>query len=93
MARPQAVATVRSLVKGAYHVSTIFSHFFVYKYGPPTPGQKYRDTSQAVVYLAQIKKRRCRPEFWRDNAVIKDSSFEERVIKDFEGKKLFGNLS
>ena len=64
----------------------------MYEYGPPTPGQKCRDTSQAVVYLAQIKKYRHRPEFWRDNAVIKDSLFKERVIKDFEGKKVFGNL-
>ena len=65
----------------------------MYEYGPHAPGQKCRDTSQAVVYLAQIKKRRYRLEFWRDNAVIKNSPFEERVIKDFERKKVFGNLS
>ena len=39
------------------------------------------------------KKCRYRPEFWRDNAVIKDIPFEERVTKDFEGKKVFGNLN
>ena len=87
------MATVHLLVKGAPQVSTTFSHFFVYEYGPPTPSQKCWDTGQAVVHLAQIKKRRYRSEFWRDNAFIKDSPFEERVIKDFEGKKVFGNLS
>jgi hypothetical protein len=65
----------------------------VHEYGPPTPGQKYRDTRLEVVDLAKIKKRRYHPEFWRDNAVIRDSPVEEQVIKDFEGKKVFGKLN
>ena len=90
MARPQAVATVHLLVKGRAPSIQYFLALFRVRV---RPGQKYRDTSQAVVYLAQIQKRRYRPEFWRDNAVIKDIPFEKRVIKDFEGKKVFGNLN
>lgn len=92
VAGTRAVATMRLLVKGVPHESTTTSYFFVYEYGPPTPGQKYRETNQSTVDLAQIKKRRYHPSFWRDNAVIKDSPVEAQIIEDFEGKRVFGKL-
>lgn len=93
VASTQAVNIVQFEVKGKPHESTTSSYFFVYEYGPPSPGQKYPDTSQDIGDLAQIKKRRYHPEFWRDNAVLRDSPVEEQVIKDFEGKKVFGKLN
>lgn len=93
VAATQAVTKLRLLVKGVMHESITSSYFFVYEYGPPTSGQKYPDTEASVVDLAAIKKRRYHPEFWRNNAVVKDSPVEEQVIKDFEGKKVFGKLN
>ena len=93
IASTQVVNDVQFEVKGVPHESVTSSYFFIYEYGPPSPGQKYRATSLDVNDLAQIKKRRYRPEFWRNNAVLKDSPVEEQVIKDFEGKKVFGNLN
>jgi len=79
-------------VKGVPSETTTTSQFFLYEYGPPTPGQKYRATAQDVQDLAEIKKRRYHPEFWQDNAVVKDSPVEAQVIQDFEGRRVFGNL-
>jgi len=92
LASTQAVASVHLLMKGVPAETTTTSYFFVYEYGPPTPGQKYRDTAQGMNDLAEIKKRRYHPEFWRDNAVLKDSPVEAQVIEDFEGQRVFGKL-
>lgn len=85
--------TVNAMAKGFAEETIISSYFFVYEFGAPTPGQKYPDTDPAVVDLAQIKKRRYNPQFWRDNAVIKASPIEETIIQDFEGRKVFGKLN
>ncbi len=89
----QAVASIRMTVKGVPTESTTTSQFFIYEYGLPQPGQKYRDTRQDVNDLNQIRKRRYNPEFWRTNAVIKASPIEEGIIQDFEGHSLFGKLN
>ena len=93
VASTQVVSSLRLVVKGVSHETSTTSYFFVYEYGPPTPGEKYKDTKESVVDLAQIRRRRYRPDFWRDNAVIKDSPIEEGIIRDFEGKKVFGKLN
>ncbi len=92
LASTQTVASVHLLMKGVPTETTTTSYFFVYEYGSPTPGQKYRDTAQGVNDLAEIEKRRYHPAFWRDNAVLKDSPVEAQVIQDFEGKRVFGKL-
>ncbi|OGX81578.1 carboxypeptidase-like regulatory domain-containing protein [Hymenobacter coccineus] len=92
LASTQAVATIQMTMKGVPSETTITSQFFLYEYGPPTPGQRYRATAQDVQDLAEIKKRRYHPEFWRDNAVVKDSPVEAQVIQDFEGRRVFGKL-
>lgn len=80
-------------MKGFAEETVISSYFFVYEYGPPTAGQRYPDTDPALVDLALIKKRRYNPQFWRANAVLKASSLEESIIRDFEGQKVFGKLN
>lgn len=88
----QVVASIQMTVKGVPSETTTTSQFFLYEYGLPTPGQKYRATAQDVQDLAEIKKRRYHPAFWRDNAVMKDSPVEAQVIQDFEGRRVFGRL-
>ncbi|TPG71954.1 carboxypeptidase-like regulatory domain-containing protein [Hymenobacter nivis] len=92
LASTQVVANIQMTVKGVPSETTTTSQFFLYEYGPPTPGQKYHDTAQDVKDLAEIKKRRYHPAFWRDNAVVKDSPLEAQVIEDFEGRRIFGKL-
>ena len=89
----QVVGTVRLTLKGVAHESTTSSHCHVYEFGPPSPGQKYRVTDQSQNDLSAIKKRRYNPQFWRANAVVKDSPVEEQIIRDFEGRKVFGKLN
>jgi hypothetical protein len=88
----QVAANIQMTVKGVPSETTTTSQFFLYEYGSPTPSQKYRATAQDVQDLAEIKKRRYHPEFWHDNAVVKDSPVEAQVIQDFEGRRVFGNL-
>ncbi len=92
LASTQVVASIQMSVKGVPSETTTTSQFFLYEYGPPTPGQKYRATAQDVRDLAEIKQRRYHPGFWRDNAVVKDSPLEAQVIQDFEGRRIFGKL-
>lgn len=93
LASVRGVTTINGLLKGFADETVITSSFFIYEYGPAAPGQRYPDTGMNVVDLAAIKKRGYRPEFWRANAVIKDSPIEEGVIQDFEGRKVFGKLN
>ena len=92
LASTQVVASIQMTVKGVPSETTTTSQFFIYEYGPPTPGQKYRDTPQDLKDLAEIKKRRYHPDFWHDNAALKDSPVEAQVIQDFEGRRVFGKL-
>lgn len=92
LASTQVVSNIQMTMKGVPSETTTTSQFFLYEYGPPTPGQKYRATPQDVNDLAEIKKRRYHPEFWRDNAVVKDSPVEAQVIQDFESRRVFGRL-
>jgi len=89
----RATATVGlTNAQGVADETVATSYFFIYEYGPPEPGQKYRATAQGLNDLAEIKKRRYHPAFWRDNAVLKDSAVEAQVIEDFEGRRVFGKL-
>lgn len=87
------VMTLNATVKGFADETVFSSYFFFYEYGPPTSGLKYPDTDPALVDLAQIRKRRYNPQFWRENVVIKASPLEEGLIQDFEGRKVFGKLN
>ena len=50
--------------------------------------------SRKVSWLpSESEKRRYNPEFWRDNAVVKDSPVKEQIIQDFEGRKVLGKLN
>ena len=93
LASTQATATITLTVQGGFTEETVVSsNFFFYEYGPPTPGETYPDLGLKAVDLAPIRKRRYRPRFWQDNAVIKASPLEEQIITDFEGQKVFGKF-
>ena len=93
LASTQATATITLTVQGAFTDETVVSsNFFFYEYGPPTPGETYPDLDRKAVDLAPIRKRRYRPRFWQENAVIKASPLEEQIITDFEGQKVFGKF-
>lgn len=81
--------TVREAFPEDVHVS---SYFLVYQLTPKLPNQPYAAMSQATNDLQQIRKRRYNPQFWRDNEIIRASPVEERVVRDFEGRKVFGRL-
>lgn len=70
----------------------VSSYLLVYQLTPRLPGQPYAAMSQQTNDLQQIRKRRYNPQFWRDNEIIRASPVEERVVRDFEGRKVFGRL-
>ncbi len=92
IANTRNVTVINATANGFADETVVTSYFLIYEYGAPTPGQQYRDTGLAVNDLAEIRKRRYHPAFWRDNAVLKDSPVEAQVIEDFEGRRVFGKL-
>lgn len=70
----------------------VSSTLLVYQLTPKLPGQPYAAMSRETNDLQQIRKRRYKPQFWRDNEIIRASPVEERVVRDFEGRKVFGRL-
>ncbi|TLM87330.1 carboxypeptidase-like regulatory domain-containing protein [Hymenobacter jeollabukensis] len=93
LASKRAELDMQFLVREAFtedvHVS---SYFLVYQLTPRLKGQSYAAMSQQTNDLQQIRKRRYNPQFWRDNEIIRASPVEERVVRDFEGRRVFGRL-
>jgi hypothetical protein len=93
LASTRVTATLNLTVQNSFSEEIgVDSYFLVYEFGEPTPGQQYPNTALQTADMAQIRKRRYNPGFWRDNAVIKASPIEEGIIQDFEGRKVFGKL-
>ncbi|WP_165903925.1 carboxypeptidase-like regulatory domain-containing protein [Hymenobacter gummosus] len=93
LASKRAELDMHFMVREAFpedvHVS---SYFLVYQLTPKLPNQPYAAMSPQTNDLQQIRKRRYNPQFWRDNEIIRASPVEERVVRDFEGRKVFGRL-
>ncbi|MCC3158190.1 carboxypeptidase-like regulatory domain-containing protein [Hymenobacter sp. 15J16-1T3B] len=93
LASKRAELDMTFLVREAFtedvHVS---STFLVYQLTPRLKGQAYAAMGQQTNDLQQIRKRRYNPQFWRDNEIIRASPVEERVVRDFEGRRVFGRL-
>jgi hypothetical protein len=78
--------------KGFAEEVQVSSHFLVYQPTPRLPNQRYASMEQSVNDLDQIRKRPYNPQFWRDNEIIRASPVEEQVIRDLEGRRVFGKL-
>jgi CarboxypepD_reg-like domain len=93
LASKRAELDMHFIVREAFpedvHVS---SYFLVYQLTPKLPKQPYAAMGPQTNDLQQIRKRRYNPQFWRDNEIIRASPVEERVVRDFEGRKVFGRL-
>lgn len=63
-----------------------------YQYTPRLPGHAYEDVGRHSRDLQQVMKQTYNPQFWLENEVLRASPIEEKVIKDFEGRKVFGHL-
>lgn len=65
---------------------------FFYEYTPRLPGHSYADVPRKSKDLQQIMARPYNPAFWLDNAVLKDSPLEEKLIQDLEGRHVFRRM-
>lgn len=93
LASKRAELDMRFVVREAFPEDVrVSSYFLVYQLTPKLPNQPYAAMSQQTNDLQQIRKRRYNPQFWRDNEIIRASPVEERVVRDFEGRKVFGRL-
>ncbi|WBA42236.1 carboxypeptidase-like regulatory domain-containing protein [Hymenobacter canadensis] len=63
-----------------------------YQYTPRLPGHAYQEVGRHSRDLQQVMKQVYNPQFWLENEVLRASPIEEKVIKDFEGRKVFGQL-
>lgn len=70
----------------------VAGYLFLYQYTPRLPSQTYASVARRSNDLQQVKAKPYNANFWRDNAIIKTSPVEEKIIRDMEGKKIFGTF-
>ncbi|WP_045689099.1 carboxypeptidase-like regulatory domain-containing protein [Hymenobacter sp. AT01-02] len=67
-------------------------NFFVYDYTGKPAGRAYRTTGVNYDDLKKVMKQPYNAQFWRDQAILRASPVEEKVIRDLEARKAFGPL-
>jgi hypothetical protein len=93
LASTRAVGTIVLRRPNARPDSTqVAAQLFFYQYTPRLPGHAYQDVGRHSRDLQQVMKKTYNPQFWRENEVLRASPLEEQVIRDFEGRKVFGQL-
>lgn len=70
----------------------VAAQLFFYQYTPRLPGHAYQDVGRHSRDLQQVMKQAYNPQFWLENEVLRASPIEGKVIRDFEGRKVFGQL-
>lgn len=70
----------------------VAANFFFYQYTPRLPGHAYADVPHKSKDLQQVMARPYNPAFWLDNAVLKDSPLDEKLIRDLEGQRVFRRM-
>jgi hypothetical protein len=70
----------------------VAAQLFFYQYTPRLPDHAYQDVGRHSRDLQQVMKQAYNPQFWLENEVLRASPIEEKVIRDFEGRKVFGQL-
>lgn len=72
--------------------TTVSAYLFFYQYTRRLPGHTYEDVGRHSRDLDEVMKKAYNPQFWQENEVLRASPMEEEVIRDFEGKKVFGKF-
>ncbi|UOG76310.1 carboxypeptidase-like regulatory domain-containing protein [Hymenobacter tibetensis] len=70
----------------------VAGNFFFYQYTPRLAGHAYADVPRKSKDLQQIMARPYNPAFWLDNAVLKNSPLDEKLIQDLEGQRVFRRM-
>ncbi|MBC8082937.1 MAG: carboxypeptidase-like regulatory domain-containing protein [Hymenobacter sp.] len=83
---------VLRLPDGKLDSTHVAGSFFFYQYTSRLPGHVYADVPHKSKDLQQIMTRPYNPAFWLDNAVVKDSPLDEKLIRDLEGQQVFRRL-
>lgn len=80
------------LPSGQLDSTQVAASFFFYQYNGRLRGQPYADVPRRSKDLQRVMARPYNPAFWLDNAVVKDSPLEEKLIQDLEGKQVFRRM-
>jgi hypothetical protein len=77
---------------GRIDSTRVSAYLLLYQYTSRLPGHSYEDVGRHSRDLDQVMKKPYNPQFWLDNEVLRASPLEQEVIRDFEGKKVFGQF-
>lgn len=77
---------------GRIDSTRVSAYLLLYQYTSRLPGHAYEEVSRHSRDLDQVMKKPYNPQFWLDNEVLRASPLEQEVIRDFEGKKVFGQF-
>ncbi len=70
----------------------IQSTLFFYEYDNTLKSNGFKDLTLKTKDLEKIRKIPYDSVFWKNNPIIKRTPLEEKILKDFESKKLIGNM-
>ncbi|WP_022823811.1 carboxypeptidase-like regulatory domain-containing protein [Hymenobacter norwichensis] len=70
----------------------VAANFFFYQYTPRLPNHTYADVPRKSKDLQQVMTQPYNPAFWLDNAILKNSPLDEKLVRDLEEQRVFRRI-